>query len=602
MGSHGPETIAKQLLRDKTRILQGEHPSDLAIHLPKTSTLEAADIGAFLAPPARDLHPSIARLLYQNTREQILGVINGVRPIKGAPPEDGYRLVADLQPSVSTAKGDAVDDLNEDETEPTDEEFESALKVLRFVGREESDSVLGIDDIIDLLTARLKSISQRKADELGEVAEYPVSDVSENIGWTSHAEAYREQRPGLEQRHCYICKYGLRHPHPIYKSMCRPCGDFNIAGLRISIPESLKLAGRTALVTGARVNLGYHTALRMLRCGARVIASTRYPNDAAIRYSKEADLGVWKDRLLTAGADFRTARDAFALVEATKQALKNWNVSTLDILINNAAQTLTDSVKKEQRAIYLEQQQEDGAADTGLVFRLEGSSQYCPRIRGGVATLALYGVPKQKSTGFEQEPEKTLTLPGGIKDDGRTELEPYFKSSWVQNLAEIPYEDIISAHAVNTFVPLILCRELLPLMGAPLSHNVQALSQTPQGYIINVSSREGIFEIAPGHRAKGGKHVHTNMSKAALNMITQTEASEAWQSRLVAMNSVDPGYMSAAPEIDGLFENGRPIGWEDGAGRVLWPVAIGEVEGKAVWGRFLKHYGAVEVDSTLNRG
>ncbi len=107
-------------------------------------------------------------------------------------------------------------------------------------------------------------------------------------------------------------------------------------------------------------------------------------------------------------------------------------------------------------------------------------------------------------------------------------------SSWVQSLPEIPYADVISAHSVNAFVPLILVRELLPIMS----------DDNP-----------------------GGKHVHPNMSKAALKMITETEAAEAWRSARVAMNTVDPGYMSAAPEFHAMTGGVMPIGWEDRAGR-----------------------------------
>jgi NAD(P)-dependent dehydrogenase (short-subunit alcohol dehydrogenase family) len=187
----------------------------------------------------------------------------------------------------------------------------------------------------------------------------------------------------------------------------------------------------------------------------------------------------------------------------------------------------------------------------------------------------------------------------------------------VQSLADIPYEDVISTHSVNTFVPLILVRDLLPLMANPekssshpSSHSSSSPKSTPNppaGYIINVFSREGIFETSRGNRHKAGKHVHTNMSKAALNMITETEAGTAWTRRRVAMNTVDPGYMSAAPELEDAHGGVLPIGWEDGAGRVLWPVAIGEgsggsCDGGAVWGRFLKHYGAIRVDPGLGRG
>ncbi|KAK0652373.1 hypothetical protein B0T16DRAFT_322812, partial [Cercophora newfieldiana] len=427
------------------------------------------------------------------------------------------------------------------------------------------------------------------------------------------------QKPPTRLRTCYICRFLLVDPHPSYSSMCRPCGAFNYSGSALSFPNSLKLSGRTALVTGARVNLGYVTCLRLLRCGATVLATSRYPNDAAVRYSREVDFEEWKGRLKVIGADFRSARDAFALVKATKEALREMGVEKLDILVNNAAQTLTDSVKKEERAVFKERQQTEEAKGTNVVFEVGGDATYQPRVRGGVVPLALsfYGEGEPRAVSNTEEGVPTvedITLPDNVKDDGRTELQPYFKSSWVQTVSEIPYEDIVSAHAVNAFVPLILFRELLPLMGTPLQPSSNDRHQTgdqsrhpakgrkPLGYIINVSSREGIFEQTPDHSAKRGAHVHTNMTKAAVNMITQTEAASAWKTRGVAMNTVDPGYMSAAPEMDGMFGGIRPLDWEDGAGRVLWPVAVGEVEGDAVWGRFLKHYGAVDVDSNLKRG
>jgi NAD(P)-dependent dehydrogenase (short-subunit alcohol dehydrogenase family) len=145
-------------------------------------------------------------------------------------------------------------------------------------------------------------------------------------------------------------------------------------------------------------------------------------------------------------------------------------------------------------------------------------------------------------------------------------------------------------------------------MGALRSPKVSSAPSTqkptkPLGYIINVSSREGIFESIPNSYSKNGHHAHTNLTKAALNMLTETEAGPAWKSRRIAINSVDPGYMSAAPEIEARWEGGKecPIGWEDGAGRVLWPIAVGERCEGLVWGRFLKHFGSVEVDVGVGR-
>ncbi len=514
-------------------------------------------------------------------------------------PKDAYQLAADQYPPQ-----DEAIPVRDGTEQPTDVEFEIALRVVGFLQTTVPDHANAIGSVIKLIKARFPSeapsvrVHDRHTD-FGETGE-ETSRPNEPAGWARHVETYHKRRPNQRQRYCYICKLGLKAPHALYKSMCRPCGEFNLAGSALSQPARLQLAGKTALVTGARVHLGYHTVLRLLRCGARVVASTRYPNDSALRYASEPDSEEWADRLKIVGADFRAARDVFALVEATRSALRDWGVERLDILINNAAQTLTDSVQKEERAVYREQQHETAARRTGFVCRLPGVESYQPRLRGGLAPLSLFGSAETKLLGEVGPPEDTVILPDGVKDDGRTGIEPYFKSSWVQGLSEIPYEDVISSHAVNTFVPLILCRELLQIMGTASTEAAKHGDKRPLGYIINVSSREGIFEAEPDHSAKRGKHVHTNMTKAALNMMTHTEAGSAWMERRVAMNSVDPGYMSAAPEMDTMHGGERPIDWEDGAGRLLWPVAIGEVEGQAIWGRFLKHYGAVDVDSKLS--
>jgi NAD(P)-dependent dehydrogenase (short-subunit alcohol dehydrogenase family) len=344
----------------------------------------------------------------------------------------------------------------------------------------------------------------------------------------------------------------------------------------------------------------------LLRCGARVLATSRYPRDAVARYTQEPDYPAWKHRLRVLGADFRNAKDVFALVSQTKRCLLVWGgEERLHLLVNNAAQTLTDSVSKEERAIEREVGLLETAERSGICIQ----GTYKAKVRGGGLSMALGGIEKERGL-IEDVNTDDKRLANIAKSSvpqigGATqEVTLYTKSSWVQNIFEIPYEDVISAHSVNTFVPLILCREFLPLMGSPRDSEADHGSSTTKaaGYIINVSSREGIFEDCTDSAGKAGKHVHTNMSKAALNMITETEAASAWHCRRVAMNTVDPGYMSAAPEYEKAFDGQRPIGWEDGAGRVLWPVAISELEGRIVWGRFLKHYGAVEVDPGVGRG
>lgn len=427
-------------------------------------------------------------------------------------------------------------------------------------------------------------------------------------------------RPGKwTQINCYICRLRIHKPHKVFSAMCEPCGEFNLAGSSVSLPHNLRLDGRTALVTGARINLGFHVVLRLLRCGASVIASTRYPRDAVARYQEQPDAADWIDRLRVVGADFRTANDAFSLVYQTKSILQEWN-SDLDILINNAAQTLTDSVEMEEAAVA----RETSLKGTAMPMLAEGS--YEAKVWHGASASNVLRDAGTKNDTHDKTPSaevpgrpsnsqtlglEDLALSHHIGDKTEAATKAIVKrpepSSWVQSLSDIPYEDVITAHSINTFVPLILIRELLSVM----DHRKGEVSKHGNtGHVVNVSSREGIFEERPRHGAKKGKHVHTNMSKAGLNMITETEAATAWKKYRVCMNTVDPGYMSAAPEFENAYGGERPLSWEDGAGRVLWPVAMSEgnqgdrEKGKMgpIWGRFLKHYGAVRVDTRLGRG
>ena len=212
--------------------------------------------------------------------------------------------------------------------------------------------------------------------------------------------------------------------------------------------------------------------------------------------------------------------------------------------------------------------------------------------------------PTRGYSSQKTEPEETQSDDAiGVvaNDDHQLAAINHTKSSWMQSLEEIPYEDIITAHSVNTFVPLILIRELLPTMSAGTKGPTHT-PDAPAAHILNVSSREGIFENDIRSTEKAGRHVHTNMTKAGLNMITETEASRLWGERRIAMNTIDPGFMSAAPE---MRKNQPPLSFDDGAARVLWSVAV--VEGRndkklgPVWGRFLKHFGKQEVDVGLGR-
>ncbi|KAF4308010.1 hypothetical protein GTA08_BOTSDO04278 [Botryosphaeria dothidea] len=580
VASRSPEEIAKRMREDAALVDADERCSWIAFHLPQRNTSEALAIATHLVP-SPGLSDDVKNLVYEN-------LVSKLRRHLG---QDG------------PPRNEPVFAANEPPNRIPISDLATALKVLTHL---QHDRLIEPSTSVSTLASWLQKRTAPPTPP-----DTPEREPTPTEGDKTAKPAPAPPPPPRipRKRLCYICRLAVTHPHPTHPSLCLPCGAFNLSRSQLSTPPRLALAPTfTALVTGARVNLGYRTALRLLRCGARVIATTRYPRDAVARYGREGDYEAWKARLKVVGADFRSARDAFEVVGAARRCLREWageGEGRLDLLVNNAAQTLTDSVSKERGAVRREEELEKEVGEgKGLI---EGS--YRARVRGGAVPVALEGVEKGM-TGFEGTEERAemagVEMPLETANGACTEIETYTKSSWVQSLFEIPYEDVISAHAVNTFVPLILCRELLPLMGGakdPSGHSdAGPLLDKPEGYIINVSSREGIFEDRTNSTAKGGKHVHTNMSKAALNMITETESATAWQTRRVAMNTVDPGYMSAAPEYEDAFDGIRPIGWEDGAGRVLWPVSMGEMEGEAIWGRFLKHYGAVHVDPGAGRG
>src|SRR6188508_543918 len=136
-----------------------------------------------------------------------------------------------------------------------------------------------------------------------------------------------EFREAIEPQHCYVCKQDYVELHPFYDQLCRPCGDFNLS----KRTETADLTGRVALLTGGRVKIGYQAGIKLLRAGAHLIVTTRFPRDSAARYAKEPDFEQWKDRLEIFGLDLRHTPS----VEAFCQHLLSTH-NRLDFIINNA--------------------------------------------------------------------------------------------------------------------------------------------------------------------------------------------------------------------------------------------------------------------------
>lgn len=584
--THDGVQVAAQLRYDQELCKARRLPSLLALYMPSPSSDLADSVSLNFLPESPSFPRSVRQMQYS-------GIINGIKAHLHQMTPDSPQLGPNLQSSEHQLV-----------TEPTMEQFETALTVLRYLVMDPSVPEIQpecpINVLSDTLNAKLRT----------DPVVHPKESTFENGG---------HDRTRLN---CYMCQMRLVECHPGYASLCKACGRFNLAESKLSLPENLNLKGKTALVTGGRLNLGYHISLRLLRCGANVVVSTRYPRDAESRYTAETDSSEWCHRIRIVGADFRAAKDVFQLVAVVKDQLARWKVEAneegepkLDILINNAAQTLTDPVETERKAIAFEKQLQLTGTKSILI---NNSFSYQARVRGGMDPVSLLNdLPAQSarplnSITHSNDPSQQDGLLKSSPASHEISLvsQPTPKSSWMQSLHEIPYEDVVSAHSVNTLVPLILIRELLTMMGSTRSHSLASTSAPKKvlSHIVNVSSREGTFETSPSSSSKWGHHVHTNMSKAGLNMITETEAERCWMERRVAMNTVDPGYMSAAPEIAASWGKGPrsdcPIGWEDGAGRVLWPIAVSwgkDSREEAVWGRFLKHFGAVEVNVGVGR-
>src|SRR5687768_1847521 len=134
-----------------------------------------------------------------------------------------------------------------------------------------------------------------------------------------------------ESRHCYVCKEHFQIVHHFYDQMCGACGDFNFA----KRTELADLRGRVALLTGGRVKIGYQAGLKLLRAGAHLIVTTRFPRDSAARYAAEPDFAEWSGRLEIFGLDLRHTPS----VEAFCRELLHTR-PRLDFIINNACQTV----------------------------------------------------------------------------------------------------------------------------------------------------------------------------------------------------------------------------------------------------------------------
>lgn len=458
-------------------------------------------------------------------------------------------------------------------------EIQKALEVLRTLQKNSPH-------FIDKGHPQFTLLAQVRA-EANRLIESIKEKVREKKGFTQPEEKAQSAPEPIPVKtyllRCYFCRKKSPSTHELYPRLCPTCGALNLEKRN----QSANLSGYRAIVTGGRIRIGFETALKLLRAGAIVEVTTRFPCDAARRYTEQPDFDSWASRLRIHAIDLRDLRAVHRFAE------KMTEKGPFEILVNNAAQTVR------RPPIFYEhlvEQETKGVAflseKIASVISQENYHVGQRSLTNGNAwalqkeSISSVGIPSALSQIplLEGDENRDLHLfPLGEYNNDGEQIDRRENNSWMLRLGEIQTVELLETTCVNLLAPFILTNQLLPLM---------RLSPLTWKFIINVSAFEGVFQTS----RKQPEHPHTNIAKAGLNMLTCTSAKQLIQERIV-MNSVDPGWVSdqrpypiaeaartnmgAVPVLDAI----------DGAARICDPIFTGvDANSTPIHGVLLKNY------------